>query len=132
MRAFGSNAKGDVANRGRRNAPARAISELSAAGLLAATVFAQAASASGASGTVDEIWSSPTSTYVLFSLAGTGINYHRCNTSGRFSIDMRAPGGNSTLQLLLSAKDEGYTVSVRSLNTCNEFNAENIRELTIR
>ncbi len=87
--------------------------------------------ASDTSGPVGTIWASPSSTFVMFTVTNPNTKYERCNESQRFSIDLRVLGGEATYQLLLLAKRESYRVKVESLNTCNPFDAENIRNLSI-
>lgn len=96
--------------------------------ILATSVWAFAGDAAGPVGT---IWASPTSSFVMFNVASTSTEYHRCNESQRYSIDLRKPGGDATYALLMLAKQENYRIQVESLNTCNPFDAENIRNLLI-
>ena len=41
-------------------------------------------------------------------------------------------GGRETFAMLRLARKEGYTVYAKSLNTCNRFDAENIRYLEVQ
>ena len=88
--------------------------------------------ASNAVGTVGEIWASPTSNLIMFSIPDSDSKLHRCNTSGRFSINLSRPGGHVTYELLMYAKQNGYTLSVNTLNTCNVFDAENVKNITVK
>ena len=103
--------------------------------ILSALVFTLAISvatfAGDTTGPVGTIWASPTSTFVMFNVTNPNTEYHRCNESRRYSIDLREPGGAATYELLMLAKQENYRVQVESLNTCNPFKAENIRNLTV-
>ncbi len=100
--------------------------------LLCLTLVAGTAYAGDAEGTVGEVWASPTSNYVMFSINDPTAKAHRCNTSGRYAIDTHAPGGRVTLDVLLLAKHTEQTLFVKSLNTCNLFDAENARYIVIR
>jgi len=100
--------------------------------LVCLLVTSMNAAAGDASGTLGAIWASPTSTFVMFVVVDPTAEYHRCNESQRYSLDLRQPGGAATYRLLMLAKQENYTVEVEGLNTCNPFKAENIRNLSIR
>lgn len=90
------------------------------------------ASASEVQGLISEIWSSPTSNLVLFKLQDSTSQRHRCNTSDRFAIDLSAPGGRHTFDLIIKAKELDWTVFVETLNTCNQYDAENVRNIELR
>ncbi|MFK8015251.1 MAG: hypothetical protein AB8G17_07405 [Gammaproteobacteria bacterium] len=100
--------------------------------LICLLLMSAGAAAGDAAGTLGAVWASPTSTFVMFVVVDPSAEYHRCNESQRYSLDLRQPGGEATYQLLLLAKRENYTVAVEGLNTCNPFKAENIRNLSIR
>ncbi|MEL7451480.1 MAG: hypothetical protein AAFN78_19875 [Pseudomonadota bacterium] len=101
-------------------------------GFLAVALQAGAAVAGDAEGRIAGLWASPTSNLVMFSLDDPDADLHRCNTSGRYAIDILAPGGRATLEVLLLAKANDLVVSVESLNSCNAFNAENARFIVAR
>lgn len=83
-------------------------------------------------GRVGEIWASPTSYLVMFSIPGSNSKLHRCNSAERFSINLTLPGGRVTYELLQLAKQNEYVVSVETLNTCNTFDAENVKSLLVK
>jgi len=87
--------------------------------------------AGDAVGKVGKIKASPTSHFVMFAVRDNAANYHRCNESGLYSIDLRGPGAQASYQLLLLAKQQQYVVRVTSLNTCNPFDAENLRQIEL-
>ena len=95
-------------------------------------LIAQHALASIAVGKVHEIWASPTSNLVMFSIADLNSKVHRCNTTEKFSINLSLPGGRATYELLLLAKQNKYLVSVETLNTCNVFDAENVKNISVK
>lgn len=88
--------------------------------------------ASNLTGRIGEIWASPTSYLVMFSVPDSQGKLHRCNTTGKFSINLSQPGGRATYELLLQAKRYGYVVSVETLNTCNAFEAENVKNISVK
>ena len=100
--------------------------------LMLLTSFASKSVADDAEGKIIELWGSPTAGYIMFSVSDPSHQPHRCNSSGRFSIDLRGPGGNATYELLLLAKAENLNIYVKSLNTCNPFDAENVRYVIVR
>ncbi|MEM9055887.1 MAG: hypothetical protein AAGD86_00340 [Pseudomonadota bacterium] len=101
-------------------------------GFLASVLGAGPAIAGDAEGRVAALWASPTNNLVMFSLDDPNADLHRCNTSGRYAIDVLAPGGRATLELLLLAKANDLMLSVESLNSCNAFNAENARFIVVQ
>ncbi|MEM7078030.1 MAG: hypothetical protein AAF513_05310 [Pseudomonadota bacterium] len=84
-----------------------------------------------AQGEIDRIWASPSSQFVMFSLRPASKALARCNTSNRYSINLSERGGSATLETLLLAAREQLPVEVESLNTCNGYDAENIKFIVI-
>jgi len=75
---------------------------------------------------------SPNSYLIMFSIPDADTKLHRCNTSERFSINLSLPGGRASYELLQFAKQNKYSVRVETLNTCNAFDAENVKNLTVK
>lgn len=100
--------------------------------LLILCFFSTQAFSSVVESRVAQIWGAQNSNYMMFSLIGNVAEKHRCNTSDRYSIDMSKPGGTRLTDLILLSKKEDYTIVVKTLNTCNPFDAENVREIVIQ
>ena len=97
--------------------------------LSAVVGLSASAHASEIDGLITEIWSSPNSSLVMFKVDDTSSDRHRCNTADRFSIDLASPGGRHTLDLVIKAKELQWPVTVTTLNTCNQYDAENVRHI---
>lgn len=95
-------------------------------------LLAEHALASTIEGRVGEIWVSPTSYLVMFSVPDSDSKLHRCNSAERFSINLSLPGGRASYELLQLAKQNAYRISVVTLNTCNTFDAENVKSILIK
>jgi hypothetical protein len=97
--------------------------------LVLLTPFAGTVYAGSGKGKVGSIWTSPTSPSVMFNFNMPIEDTPVCNRSERFSIDIRAIGGQATFETLLMAKSQGLTVSVEGLGTCNIHDAENVKAI---
>ena len=95
------------------------------------TLTAAHAHAGDAEGPILDLWASPISNFVMFTIDDPKAKWHRCNTSGRYAIDVLAPGGRATLEVLLLAKRLDLVLYVKSLNTCNQYDAENARHIIV-
>ncbi len=82
-------------------------------------------------GTIGEVWASPSSQHVMFTVNGTDADPARCNTSARYSINLAQPGGRVTFDTLLAALENDFSVRVIGLKTCNGYDAENIKYLVL-
>jgi hypothetical protein len=89
------------------------------------------AAASQGQGKIASIWTAPDSPYVMFSLASPIEDLHRCNSSERFSVNLKSIGGRAVHETLLMARANGLAVRVVGLNTCNPYAAENIKNLVV-
>lgn len=70
---------------------------------------------------------------VLFDLSSQVEEPPRCNELGRFAIDLRKPGGRSSYEALLLAKERDLAVTVTGLNTCKAYRGtEDIRETILK
>jgi hypothetical protein len=96
------------------------------------TSMAATASAGTGEGVVRSIWASPTSPYLMFDFTTPMRGTHRCNRSGRFSIDLRGIGGRASFETLLMAKSGKLVVSVQGLGTCNIHDAENVKIIEVQ
>lgn len=86
----------------------------------------------GTRGHVENIWASPSSMFVMFSLREGIPKTVRCNTSRRYSIHLGGPGGEASYSALLLAFEHEYPIEVESLNTCNGYDAENIKFIVVK
>ncbi len=100
-------------------------------GFLLAAVVAVSTSAGDIRGTVGEIWASPSTHHVMFTINGNDADPARCNSSKRYSISLRQPGGRATFETLLLAAENEYAIWVQGLKTCNGYDAENIKFLVL-
>jgi hypothetical protein len=96
-----------------------------------ATMTSSTAYASSGQGNVRSIWVAPNSPYVMFDLSTPIHELHRCNKLERFSIDLRLESGRASFETLLLAKSHNLTISVQGLNTCNFYDAENVKNMIV-
>lgn len=100
--------------------------------LLLVSLFFSTAIAGTGRGKIQEVSVAPNSPYVMFRLSEPLEEVHRCNECRRFSVDLRTVGGRASYEVLLRAKQNAWTTSVQGLNTCNEYDAENVKNVSVR
>jgi len=83
-----------------------------------------------ATGKISAITVTNDSTVVLFSLTSPINKTPKCNEDGRFSINLRKPGGMTAYAAILEAKKQSYDVTVNGLNTC-DWRSENVKDITL-
>jgi hypothetical protein len=100
---------------------------------LVALLYVPAVFAGTASGTVESIQVASDSPAVRFKLDAPIEDTPRCNQTGWFAFDLRKETGKTMLEVLLVAKQNGFTVSVEGLNTCvSDWKSENVKNLVIK
>lgn len=101
--------------------------------IFTAAFAASSAYAGTATGSVTTLSIANDSRAAAFSLDGSIEDSPRCNESGRFAFDLGKQGGKAMLQVLLAAKRDNLTVSVRGLNTCkSEWRSEDVKDITLK
>jgi hypothetical protein len=102
--------------------------------ILSFIVIAFLASANALAGTstgkISSITVTNDSSVVLFSLTSPINKTPKCNEEGRFSIQLRKPGGMTAYTAILEAKKQDYEVTVNGLNTC-DWRSENVKDITL-
>ena len=83
-----------------------------------------------ATGKISSITVTNDSSVVLFSLTSPINKTPKCNEEGRFSIQLRKPGGMTAYTAILEAKKQDYEVTVNGLNTC-DWRSENVKDITL-
>jgi len=98
--------------------------------IIIAFVLASNALAGTASGNIASITVTNDSSVVLFSLTSPINKTPKCNEEGRFSIELRKPGGQTAYTAILEAKKQNYEVRVEGLNTC-QWKSEDVKSITL-
>lgn len=84
------------------------------------------------SGTVVELSAAANSNAVLFKLSGELKSAIRCNEYEMYAIDLRAPGGDSQLELIKLALAQNLHVEAEGLNSCAaHWKSEGVKEIRI-
>jgi hypothetical protein len=83
-----------------------------------------------ATGKILTITVSNNTTVVLFSLTSPIDKTPKCNEEGRFSVELKKPGGMAFYKAILEAKKQDYQVTVNGLNTCG-WKSENVKDITL-
>lgn len=83
-----------------------------------------------ATGKISTITVANDSSVVYFTLTSPINKTPKCNEEGRFSIELRKPGGKTVYTAILQAKKQDYEVTVDGLNTC-QWKSEDVKDITL-
>ncbi len=70
---------------------------------------------------------------VIFSMHSEIDEAPRCNELKKFTIDLTRPGGPAMYRGILSAKEHGFVLEVKGLNTCKlHWKSEDVNHIAIQ